>query len=64
MSIGSGYLPPSGSSGAYSKIQAETDWGVRLYNLSLASKSYIEIRGIVFDTRNNPIGTIASGSVY
>jgi len=45
--------PPNGTSEAYSRIHAETDWEVTLNQVYLVSKSYIEIRGIVFDARVN-----------
>ena len=59
MYIDSDHIPPSGSTETYTKIQAETDWGARIpYITSNYSRSYIEIRGIIFDSRAEPRGHI------
>lgn len=56
MYIDGANAPPSGSDGNYTNIQAETDWEVRLpYIFSYKARSYVEIRGIVFDSRANPM---------
>jgi hypothetical protein len=61
MTIYGSHLPPSGYSGTpdvYTKVHAETDWEVKLSQLrgegQDAQRSYVEIRGIVFDSRKNP----------
>ncbi|OGS24764.1 MAG: hypothetical protein A2314_05240 [Elusimicrobia bacterium RIFOXYB2_FULL_50_12] len=56
MSIEHPYLPPSGSPGAYTKIHAKSDWETRVPYISDqgVGRSYVEIRGIVFDSRLNP----------
>ena len=55
MSIIHPYLPDAGSAEAYTTVQAETDWAVRLPNIydSGVGRSYIVVRGIVFDGRAN-----------
>jgi len=60
MNIDRYYVPPSGTPDNYSEIQAETDWEVRLpsINVQAAVRSYVEIRGIVFDSRANPMELI------
>lgn len=59
MSINGSHSPISGTSNSYSKIKAENDWGVRLPNIYVESpRSYIEIRGIVFDSRAALVGNI------
>lgn len=50
---------PSGSAGNYTKIYAETDWGVTISGTSvrpctLDSKSYIEIKGFKFKATPSP----------
>jgi hypothetical protein len=56
MDITSYYCPPSGTADEYTKVMAETDWEVKLPSISVsAPRSYIEIRGIVFDARRSPI---------
>ncbi|RJQ23916.1 hypothetical protein C4565_10570 [Candidatus Parcubacteria bacterium] len=61
------HRPPDGTGGGYSKIQAETDWGVKLPYINIETlysepHGYIEIRGIVFD--NKFIGTGIGHIVY
>ena len=61
MSITDGHLPPSGTSGTYSKIKAETDWEVILpFVHAYSSRSYLEIRGIVFDRRPVAAGHVVN----
>ncbi len=56
MNINSYHYPPSGTSGEYTKIVAETEWEVRIPSISVSvPRSYIEIRGIVFDARRTPV---------
>ena len=56
MSIEHPYLPPSGSPGAWTKICAKIDWETRVPYISDqgVGRSYVEITGIVFDSRLNP----------
>jgi hypothetical protein len=59
MNIDGSNSPPSGTAGAYSKIIAETEWEVTIHHINVGiSRSYVEIRGIVFDARVNPISNI------
>ena len=56
MYIDRAHRPPDGTNAQYSKIHAETDWGVklpyiRIETLSSEPHGYIEIKGIVFDNK-------------
>lgn len=56
MTIEHPHLPPSGSAESYTRIHAETDWEARLPHIfsSGTGRSYVEVRGIVFDSRKTP----------
>jgi hypothetical protein len=55
MTIEDPNIPPSGTSSSYTRILAETEWEVRIPHIFVQTpRSYIELRGIVFDSRNNP----------
>lgn len=56
MYIDRNHRPPDGSSGSYSKVHAESDWGVKIPYIHIETyhtepHGYIEIRGIVFDNK-------------
>ena len=53
-------MPPDGANGKYTKIQAETDWEVKLPHIRIETDTlhgFIEFRGIVFDNRFVKNGT-------
>ena len=56
MYIDADHRPPDGTSGSYSRVIAETDWGVklpyiRIETVSSVTQGYLEFRGIVFDNK-------------
>ena len=54
MRITADRMPPDGSNGGYSRITAETDWGVKLPHIRIETNKphgFIEFRGFVFDNR-------------
>jgi len=65
MSIDTSHPPPSGTAGAYSIIRSETEWGARVHHCNVGvPRSYIEIRGIVFDSRTTPTVNIVYNWSY
>lgn len=59
MTIDTAHSYPSGTGGNYTKIQAETEWEVRIPYVNVqVGRSYVEIRGIVFDSRLNPMSNV------